>query len=242
MTIKQVVRWGFACLILVLTALAFPSVKGTEQVFQSAQGFPLYMVPTEPPSPECDPGPCFVMTSSEEEVAVYLIMSFDWPLPGGPTPWTLPPTTRQLLFPWHPNGRPIIAIKMRVPGRGNWITVPDILVDTGADITLLRRSYADALGINLGAGRPVNLGGVGGAVTRAWVHEIEIALYCPLLRPGTPEDKACSPQDAMLQPFTIQAAFPESDERLAGYPLLGRQGVINNVEMIFSPLGIRVAR
>lgn len=45
-------------------------------------------------------------------------------------------------------------------------------VDSGAVVSLLRRSVADVLGVDLESGRRIELGSVGGGRTNAYVHEI----------------------------------------------------------------------
>ncbi len=45
-------------------------------------------------------------------------------------------------------------------------------IDSGAVISTLRRSIAALLGLELESGRPVDLRGVGGSVSHAFVHEI----------------------------------------------------------------------
>lgn len=47
-----------------------------------------------------------------------------------------------------------------------------VQIDSGAVVSLLRRSVADLLGMELESGRRVELGGVGGARTVAYVHEL----------------------------------------------------------------------
>jgi hypothetical protein len=48
------------------------------------------------------------------------------------------------------------------------------LVDSGTVITLLRRSAAALPGLSLESGRPVKVGGTGGARVTAYVHEVNI--------------------------------------------------------------------
>lgn len=45
-------------------------------------------------------------------------------------------------------------------------------IDSGAVVSLLRRSVADVLGVDLESGRRIELGSVGGGRTNAYVHEI----------------------------------------------------------------------
>lgn len=46
-------------------------------------------------------------------------------------------------------------------------------IDSGAVVSLLRRSSAELLGVVLESGRRVELGSVGGATINAYVHELE---------------------------------------------------------------------
>lgn len=50
------------------------------------------------------------------------------------------------------------------------------LVDTGAVVSLLRRSVAQFLGVELEAGRRIELGAIGGGKTIAFVHEVRVSL------------------------------------------------------------------
>ena len=49
-----------------------------------------------------------------------------------------------------------------------------LLVDSGAVVSLLRCSVAELLGIDLTAGREIELRSVGGARTKAYVHDLPI--------------------------------------------------------------------
>ena len=49
-------------------------------------------------------------------------------------------------------------------------------VDSGAVVSLLRRSAGELLGIDIAAGRPVELGSIGGGGTKAFVHDFTARL------------------------------------------------------------------
>src|SRR5436190_18312227 len=51
-----------------------------------------------------------------------------------------------------------------------------LCLDSGAVVSLLPRSAADALGITLQDGRPIHLSGVGSPHTNAYVHDLAIKL------------------------------------------------------------------
>lgn len=86
-----------------------------------------------------------------------------------------------------------------------------LLVDSGAVVSLLRRSVAELLGIDLTAGREIELRSVGGARTKAYVHDLPI-------RFGTNIN------------LTVPFAFATNEE----VPnLLGRQGVFDLLQIDF---------
>ena len=86
-----------------------------------------------------------------------------------------------------------------------------VQIDSGAVITLLRRSVADLLGLELDAGRRVELGSVGGASTIAYVHDV-YARFGP----------------------TIQFCIPVAIANTETVPnLLGRLGVFDQLQVDF---------
>lgn len=86
-----------------------------------------------------------------------------------------------------------------------------LMVDSGAVITLLRRSVADLLGIDHQRGKAVSLGGVGGARTTARLHEINLRF-----------------RDELLQRAPVAIA---DDERVPN--LLGRFGLFESLRIAF---------
>jgi hypothetical protein len=78
-------------------------------------------------------------------------------------PWSRR-STQQLGDTWIPNAE--IRLRMAEGDFQSFV----VQVDSGAVISLLRRSVADILGLNLEEGKFIDLGAVGGSRTRAFVH------------------------------------------------------------------------
>lgn len=85
--------------------------------------------------------------------------------------------------------------------------------DSGAVVSLLRRSAADLLGLDYKAGRKVSLGSVGGSSTVAYVHDVT-----------TRFDKATE----LAVPFAIVETESVPN-------LLGRLGVFDRFQVDFDP-------
>ena len=66
---------------------------------------------------------------------------------------------------------PIATIQLE--GRNGVFQPIAVQVDSGAVISLLRRSLADFLGIALSSGTRIEMSGVGGATTVAYFHSIK---------------------------------------------------------------------
>ena len=66
---------------------------------------------------------------------------------------------------------PLATIQLE--GRNGVFQPIAVQVDSGAVISLLRRSLADFLGIALSSGTRIEMSGVGGATTVAYVHSIK---------------------------------------------------------------------
>jgi len=86
-----------------------------------------------------------------------------------------------------------------------------VQIDSGAVVSLLRRSVADLLGIDLESGRQVGLSSVGGAQTKAYVHELVTRF---------------SPDMVLTIPYAIA-----DTERVPN--LLGRLGVFDELQVDF---------
>ena len=84
-------------------------------------------------------------------------------------------------------------------------------VDSGAVVSLLRRSAADLLGVELQSGRKIDLLSIGGSQTDAFVHELKTRF-----------------DEGIVLPVPYAIATTE------GVPnLLGRQGVFDRLQMDF---------
>lgn len=86
-----------------------------------------------------------------------------------------------------------------------------LFVDSGAVVSLLRRSVADLLEIDLTSGREVELGSVGGARTEAYVHDLQIRI---------------APDLSFAAPFAIA-----TNETVPN--LLGRLGIFDVLQVDF---------
>jgi hypothetical protein len=92
-------------------------------------------------------------------------------------------------------------------------------IDSGAVISLLGRSIADLLGVQLESGRRVELSGVGGSTTTAWMHEIDTVFARP------------HPQREPIR-ARVRYAIATHDE----VPnLLGRLDVFDRLQFDFDP-------
>jgi hypothetical protein len=91
-----------------------------------------------------------------------------------------------LVFPYkeklHPVfgqiSRPVLAIDLYVPRFGQWLTVQDVLADTGADLSVVPVALGRALVDEVEAGVPVSLRGSITAVTtaNAFMHTLTARL------------------------------------------------------------------
>ncbi len=84
-------------------------------------------------------------------------------------------------------------------------------IDTGAVVSLLRKSMAGVLGLIPDAGRPVELGGVGGGGVKAYVHDVDVWF----------DEKL-----TMCVPFAIAETEDVPN-------LLGREGVLDRIQLDF---------
>lgn len=123
-------------------------------------------------------------------------------------------------FEWHQKesthfGRvwvPIVIAQFQAPS-GRFCRL-HMFVDSGAVVSLVRRSMAEELGRDLEAGRPVQLTNAGGASNEAFVHDLTMRL--------TNEEKP------MIVPVAI--AVRENVPNL-----LGRLGVFDRRHIEFDP-------
>jgi hypothetical protein len=120
-------------------------------------------------------------------------------------------------FPWlelrDPKlGRGFVSLaRMNLrSARGTWSPV-DAVVDSGASVTLLKRSICDVLGYRFRSGALLSLGGVGAGSVHARLHRVTAAIGHNV--------------------FKMPVAFAP-DDRLPN--LLGRAGVFSIFEVLFS--------
>lgn len=95
---------------------------------------------------------------------------------------------------------------------GHWCVV-SVQVDTGAVVSVFRRSTAKLLGINLGDGVPIDLAGIGAVPRTYYLHRLSARI-------------------GDLPQFTIRVAVAESEETPN---LLGRLDVFDRFQMILDP-------
>ncbi len=108
---------------------------------------------------------------------------------------------------------PVAVIQLQT-ARGQFRSI-EAYLDSGAVVTLLRRSVAAEFGFVLESGRPIVLSNVGGAHTNAFVHEVNLRF------------------SASNPPVTAPIAFAASE----GVPnLIGRLGVFDRFEITFDPI------
>ena len=106
---------------------------------------------------------------------------------------------------------PFVDLNLR-QANGAWQDF-SLQIDTGALISVLRRSAAELLGVNLTSGDQVELGSIGGHPHRYFVHRLQA-------------------QIADLAPFTLRVAIAEVE---AVPNLLGRIDVFDLLRLDFNP-------
>jgi hypothetical protein len=58
---------------------------------------------------------------------------------------------------------------------GHWRAIT-LYVDSGADISILRRSYGELLGLEVSKGRPTKFKGFGKGEIKAYLHDLELKI------------------------------------------------------------------
>lgn len=106
---------------------------------------------------------------------------------------------------------PIASIRLQSSG-GSFQKLA-LQIDTGAVVSLLRRSVADLLGIDIASGRPLELTSVSGGKTKVYVHEILTQF-----------------DDNIVLPVPFAISSTESVPNL-----LGRLGVFDHLQFDFDP-------
>lgn len=107
---------------------------------------------------------------------------------------------------------PFVRIGL-LSANGRWRSVT-LQLDSGAIVSLLRRSVADLLGLRLEAGRRIDLSSIGGASTIVYVHTIQTRVDAKVIR-------------------NVRFAIAERED----VPnLLGRLDVFDYLRIVFDPV------
>jgi len=188
--------------------------------------------PFEAPESAC-PSCCCTLLRSEKIEFSLAPLPFAFPDiapddPGeiwDPIPSQLPTATvaSSLSVPYADSGEALIDARIRVANGTEWYLQKEIIVDTGAGITMFTNTAAVALGLNLKAGQEIILKDVSGSELHGWVHRIEIQFIAP--------------NGKTLAPIEIRAAFMESN---ALPILLGRRDVLQELDIIFQDDGFTI--
>ena len=121
------------------------------------------------------------------------------------------------------SGQARIDVRIRVAGGTNWYLQREVIVDTGAGITMFPKKSAVALGLDPKTGQEIVITDVSGSKLHAWIHKVEIQFVAP--------------NGKTLAPIEIRAAFVESDELPV---LLGRRDVMEKVSITFQDDGFTI--
>jgi predicted aspartyl protease len=105
--------------------------------------------------------------------------------------------------------RPIIPIELRLGGH---IARYEVLIDSGADISILNAEIADMLGVDMKSGRPGMFVGVTGVPEQSYIHKVTIVVG------GNAS--------------TIEVMFAEKVGQ-DGYGVLGQRGFFENFKVKF---------
>lgn len=69
--------------------------------------------------------------------------------------------------------RPLVALELYSPARHQWLTVSNLLADTGADLSIFPRVVGQALLGKITDGQPVTIRGiVPGTVLKSYLHRL----------------------------------------------------------------------
>jgi len=127
-------------------------------------------------------------------------------------------------------GRPYVSLLVRSPGQSEWVIVPDVLVDTGADVTHLPGWVAKTLDLDLAACEETQVRGIGGTVT-AYLATVEIAV----ISLGSAEEDVSGyilGSEGKPYYFSIPALVIPGDQ-YEDIALLGRTGVLRHLKILF---------
>ena len=85
-----------------------------------------------------------------------------------------------------------------------------MIVDSGAAVSLFKRSFGELLGIDVEAGKPLEVSGIGHGAVKTYLHQVKLKISERVL--------------------SVPAAFAATD----GPPnLLGRQGLFDQLDVLF---------
>jgi WD40 repeat protein len=127
-------------------------------------------------------------------------------------------------------GRPYTSILISTDGEKDWTIIPDVLLDSGADMSMFPAPVADALGIDLSACQAMTFSGVGGTTT-AYLSEVYIAV---VHFGGAEADVDGYILSSGGEPFVFKAAATfTSDAANADTYLLGREDVFDYLSLSF---------
>ena len=103
---------------------------------------------------------------------------------------------------------PVADVEVRV-APGPWRIIRAI-VDSGAVLTLFKRSFGDLLGLDVERGKPVDVQGSGRGKLKTYLHSVEIRIHTTAI--------------------SLQTAFASTD---TPPNLLGRQGLFDQLDIFF---------
>jgi hypothetical protein len=127
-------------------------------------------------------------------------------------------------------GRPYASLIIRLPGQEAWLTLPDVVVDSGADVTSFPVGVAGALGLSLSACERLEFTGVGGT-TYGYLGTIEVGVIS-LGSADEELDGYIIGVDQTPYFFEIPVAFLAGDDHNGLY-LLGREEVLRHLTITF---------
>jgi hypothetical protein len=128
--------------------------------------------------------------------------------------------------------RPYTSVVLRKVGRQKWFMVPEVVVDTGADLCVFPFSIAEALGIDFRDCSEMTSTGVAGVRVKNYGCEIEMGI----VNLGSSEEAVdgyilgCGDTPLL---FTAFVAFSPV-ETVPG--LLGRRDILKNIELLFGSM------
>ena len=103
---------------------------------------------------------------------------------------------------------PVADVEVQAP-TGSWKIIR-VIVDSGAVVSLFKRSFGELLGLDVEAGTPLEVSGIGHGAVKTYLHEVKLKIA--------------------EETVSLQAAFAATD----GPPnLLGRHGLFDQLDVLF---------